>query len=136
MCFRGHEGPGIESVDVQSSEGMTMTKFTEAPLVIGALHSALLWVGVQAFIPRRAIAVLCIPPTLGHASEIVLMKELACVPLLAQTAQPVLTYGRETLTLTRMGGELLRGLEVLNGGGRMSEVTMQGAEGAASWCEG
>ena len=64
------------------------------------------------------------------------MKEFACIPLLAQTAQPVLTYGRETLTLTRMGGELLRGLEVLNGRGGMSEVTMQGTERTACWCEG
>ena len=99
---------------------MTMTKFTEAPLVIGALHSALLWVGVQAFIPRRAIAVLCIPPTFGHAPEIVFMKKFACIPLLAQTAKPVLTYGRESLTLTRVGGELLGGLEVLHGGSGVS----------------
>ena len=136
MCLRGHEGPGVGSVVVLSSVDAIHTQLAEAPLVIGALHATLLRVSVQAFIPRRAIAVLCIPPAFGHASEIILMKEFACIPLLAQTAQPVLTYGRESLTLTRMGGKLLGGLEVLDGGGGMSEVTMQGAEGAASWCEG
>lgn len=120
MCLRGHEGPGIESVEVWTEEGVSRTQLAEASLVIRALHATLLRVSVQAFIPRRAIAVLCIPPTLGHAPEIVLMKELACIPLLAQTAKPVLTYGRETLTLTRMGGELLGGLEVLHGGSGVS----------------
>ena len=120
MCFRGHEGPELESVEVWSSVDAIHTQLAEAPLVIGALHATLLRVSVQAFIPRRAIPVFRIPPTLGHASKIVLMKELACIPLLAQTAKPVLTYGRETLTLTRMGGELLGGLEVLHGGSGVS----------------
>ena len=60
------------------------------------------------------LAVLGIPPALGHAPEVVFMKELACVPLLAEATKPVLTYGGQSLTLTRVCRKLLWGLEVLH----------------------
>ena len=93
---------------------MGLTQFTEASLVVWTLYLALLRVGVQALIAGRAVAVLGVPPAFGHAPEVVFMKELACVPLLAEATKPVLTYGGQSLTLTRVCRKLLWGLEILH----------------------
>ena len=69
---------------------MGLTQFTEASLVVWTLYLALLRVGVQALIARRAVAVLGIPPALGHAPEIVLVQELTRIALFAKAAEPVL----------------------------------------------
>ena len=93
---------------------MGLTQSTEASLVVWTLYLALLRVGVQALIAGRAVAILGVPPAFRHAPEVVFMKELACVPLFAEATKPVLTYGGQSLTLTRVCRKLLWGLEVLH----------------------
>ena len=58
------------------------TELTEASVVIGALHPPLLGMRVETLVAGRAVAVLGVPPALGHAAEVVLMQELTCVALL------------------------------------------------------
>jgi hypothetical protein len=80
---------------------------------------------VQTLITRGTVTVLGIPPTFRHPSQVVLMQELAGIGLLAQTTQPMLTDGREPLTITRMGRQLFWGLEVLRGRIGVSQWAMQ-----------
>ena len=92
---------------------MGLTQFTEASLVVWTLYLALLRVGVQALIAGRAVAVLGVPPALGHAPQVVLVQELTRVALLAEPAQPVLADRREPFALPRVRGQLFWRLEVL-----------------------
>ena len=59
-----------------------LTELAEAAVVVRALDLALLRVRVEALVARGAVAVLGVPPALGHAAEVVLMQELTCVALL------------------------------------------------------
>lgn len=59
------------------------------------------------------------------------MQELTGVALLAEPAQPVLAYRRETFAVPGVGRELFGGLEVLGGGGGVAEGAEGGTEGTA-----
>lgn len=80
------------------------TELAKAPLIVRALNLPLFWVGVQALVTSRAISILGEPPTLGHASEVVLVEELTSIPFLTKASEPVLTYGGKSLPVSRMSG--------------------------------
>ena len=90
---------------------------------------------VQTLVARGAVAVLGVPPALGHAPEVVLVQELTCVALLTQPAEPEFADGGEAFPFTRVCGQLFWGLEVLYRGRGMSERTVQWAERTAGCCE-
>ena len=58
------------------------TKFAKTTVIIRTLDPSLLRVGIQAFIPRRAITILGEPPTFWHTPQIVFMKEFTCISFL------------------------------------------------------
>ena len=100
------------------------TELAEPSVIVRTLHPPLLRMRVQTLVARGTVAVLGVPPALGHAPEVVLVQELARVALLAQAAQPVLAHRREPLALARVRGQLLWRLEVLHGGRRVPEGTV------------
>lgn len=59
------------------------------------------------------------------------MQELTGVALLAEPAQPVLAYRRETFAVPGVCRELFGGLEVLGGGAGVAEGAEGGTEGTA-----
>ena len=89
------------------------TEFAEPSVVVWALYLALFGVRVQAVVAGRAVAVLGVPPTFRHPSQIVLVQELTCIALLTQPAEPVLTDSGQAFALARVCGQLLWWLEVL-----------------------
>jgi len=80
------------------------TELAEAPLVIWALDTTLLRMGVKTLVARGTVSVLGVPPALGHAPEVVLVQELTRIAFLTESAQPVLTNGRESLALAGVCG--------------------------------
>jgi hypothetical protein len=78
------------------------TELAKSPLIVRALNLPLFWVGVQALITSRAISILGEPPTLGHASEVVLVEKLTSIPFLTKASEPVLTYGGKSLPVSRV----------------------------------
>jgi hypothetical protein len=70
---------------------MGPTKFTETTIVVWTFYLAAFRVSIETFLSGRAEAILGKPPAFWHTTQIVLMQELACVRLFAQSAQPMLT---------------------------------------------
>ncbi len=58
------------------------TEFAEASVVVWTLHPPLLRMCIQTLVARGTVAVLGVPPALGHAAQVVLVQELTCVALL------------------------------------------------------
>ena len=83
-------------------EGNERTKLAKPPLIVRALDPPLFWVCIQALVTSRAISILGEPPTLRHASEVVLVQKLTSVPFLTKASEPVLTYGGKSLSVSRM----------------------------------
>lgn len=77
-------------------------ELAKSPLIVRALNLPLFWMGVQALVTSRAIPILGEPPTLRHASEVVLVEKLTSVPFLTKASKPVLTYGGKSLPVSRM----------------------------------
>jgi hypothetical protein len=80
------------------------TELAEPAVIVRTLDLTLLRMRIQALVSRRAVSVLGIPPALRHAPEVVLVQELARVAFLTQPAQPMLTHGREALTIAWVHG--------------------------------
>ena len=59
-----------------------LTKLAKAAVIVRTLDAALLGVSVETLVAGRAVAVLGVPPALGHAAQVVLVQELTCVALL------------------------------------------------------
>jgi hypothetical protein len=71
--------------------------------------------GVQALVTSGAVTILGEPPALRHAPEVVLVEKLTSVSLLTKASEPVLTYGGESLPVSRMSWQLFWRLEVQRG---------------------
>ena len=95
-------GPSKKSAANLHAMKNERTELAKSPLIVRALDLPLFWVGVQALITSRAIPILGEPPTLRHASEVVLVEKLTSVPLLTKASEPVLTYGGKSLPVSRM----------------------------------
>jgi len=78
------------------------TELAKSSFIVRTLNLPLFWVGVQALVASRAISILGEPPTLRHASEVVLVEKLTSVPFLTKASEPVLTYGGKALPVSRM----------------------------------
>jgi hypothetical protein len=78
------------------------TELAKSPLIVRTLNLPLFWVGVQALVTSRAISILGEPPTLRHASKVVLVEKFTSVPFLTKASEPVLTYGGKSLPVPRM----------------------------------
>ena len=94
---------GLQDVSTKPiCEENKRTELAKSPLIVRALDLPLFWVGVQALVTSRAISILCEPPALRHASEVVLVEKLTRVPFLTKASEPVLTYGGKSLPVSRM----------------------------------
>lgn len=115
---------------------MKLTELAEATFIVRAFDAAFLGMGVEALVAGGAVAVLGVPPALGHAPEIVLVEELTGIALFAEPSEPVLADGGESLAFARVCGELLWWLEVCRGGRSVAQRAVEGPERAACGGEG
>lgn len=137
--MRGQVGPCARLARVplrRRVEEQGLTEPTEAAFIVRALDAAFFGVGVEALVAGGAVAVLGVPPALGHAPEIVLVEELTRIALLAEPSEPVLADGGESLAFARMGRKLLWRLEVCGRRRSVPQRAVEGPEGAAGGGEG